>query len=411
MTNLYRYLPTLIKLKDKLASNIDDRSTDEGILEKLVTMISTMFDETDDFIKEILDIQDPDHCDPSYFSHISYILGTMLPTQGTEAQIRFILKNLISHYKTKGTHNSWRTGWLWQGQDPPKVTELWKSTPREVGDYSEAPDSGHALKSARIQLGACVSYCEASCEVSCEYGCEDLVEFGQPLSTQEALAKLAYVDYLRPIHVLLHREAQEVQASSPFPGTQESISHYPAPAYGVTPDPWLGSETFWDSQDRHHTTGEELSVDSQCVSTCELACQGCCEAQCECDPCEVSCQSGGCELSCTDSCEAFCEHACEGTCEGQCAAACQGPCTSLCAGACLSTCEGTCASSCQASCTTTGCMINSCASTCQASCTTNGCMMTSCASTCQCACVTGTCAFSCESNCQASLYCTVHSAQ
>lgn len=371
-TDLYRYLPTFIRIRDRLASGLSDDDPDEAVFEKLVSILASMFDETDAFIQTLVELNDPDRVDTQYFSHISYILGTMLPTGGSEKATRFIIKSLVDHYKTGGTHLSWHRAWAWQEIPDSKVTELWKTEQQEVANYAIMQDAGHTLKSARIDLGSCYTSCESTCESTCESDCEEKVEVGQFLSRSEARRRMRFIEYLRPIHVLLRQEAEEVLLTSGWPTSQDSIGHYPMP-YNALPKVWHGSEVYADFRDEFFQTGDELRPEVQCVAACEVSCQSCCEVECECDPCQIFCQAGGCELFCTENCQAHCEFACEGGCQGACAQGCQaGACTAQCAGACLGSCQGSCAASCQGYCTDSSCT-DSCTTSCAGACTAGSC--------------------------------------
>lgn len=371
-TDLYRYLPTFIRIRDRLASNLSDDDPEEAVFQKLVSILAAIFDETDDFIQALVQFNDPDRVDPIYFSHISYLLGTMLPTGGSEAATRFIIKSLVDHYKTGGTHLSWHRGWSWQDVPDSKITELWKTQQNEIGNYAIVQDVSHTLKSARIDLGSCYTSCESVCESVCESICEQKVEVGQFLTRTEARRRMRFIEYIRPIHVLLRQEAEEVLLQSGWPVSQDTISHYPA-QYNALPPVWLGSEVYAEFADEFPTTGDDLQPEVQCVATCEVSCQSCCEVECECDPCQIFCQVGGCELFCTENCQAHCEFACEGGCQGACAQGCQaGACTAQCAGACLGTCQGSCASSCQGYCTDSSCT-DSCTTSCAGACVAGSC--------------------------------------
>jgi len=394
--DLYKYFPTFIKIRDRLASGIDDADSRETILAKLVYMLDEMFDDTDAFIQELIKLNDPDVVDQQYFSHVSYLLGTMLPNGSNEEESRFIIKQLVNHYKTSGTHHSWHTAWHWLDQPETKVVELFKRDQQEIANYSTVRSANHPLKSARIQLGVCASTCETVCESVCETTCEGIVETGSELPVAEALRRLAYVEYLRPIHVILRQNAEEVLLRSGFPTSQDTIGHYPR-QYNVVPDPWLGSESYGSFQSEFWTAADELEVDVQCVALCEVTCQTCCEAVCECNPCEVVCQVGDCQLQCTEGCQGACEFPCEAVCQFACTACQAGACTASCAGACLGSCQGSCAASCQAYCTDDQC---------QAGCTT--CQAGTCTSSCAGACL-GSCQGACAASCEA--YCTDDSCQ
>ena len=72
--DLYKYYPTFVKLKDRLASGIDDADSRETVLAKLVYMLDQMFDDTDAFIQLLLNLNDPDHhllTDLHYFRGVS----------------------------------------------------------------------------------------------------------------------------------------------------------------------------------------------------------------------------------------------------------------------------------------------------------------------------------------------------
>jgi len=406
--DLYKYWPTFVKLRDRLASGITDEDSRETVLAKLTYLLDQMFDDTDTFIQTLLKLNDPDQVDQQYFSHVSYLLGMMLPNGINEDETRFIIKHLVDHYKTSGTHPSWHTAWAWQSQPETKVVELFKHDQQEVANYSVNRSVNHPLQSARIQLGVCTSSCESICVNTCESVCESIVEVGTEVDIPDALRRLAYIEYLRPIHVLLRREAEDVALSSTFPNSSDTLGHYPI-EYNVEPDPWRGSEVHATHESEFWTSDDELAVDVQCVALCEVSCQACCEAVCECDPCEVTCQVGGCELQCTENCQGNCEFACEGVCQGACAQGCQaGTCTAQCAGACLGNCQGSCAESCQGGCASS-CQ-GDCASSCQGYCTKGSCTDSCtglsqmvCGSSCQGDCVSS-CQGSCASSCQG--YCT-----
>ena len=168
MVDLYKYFPTFIKMRDSLASNLSMDDPREAVLEKLTYMIEQTFDETDAFIQTLLTLNDPDAVDQQYFSHISYLLGTMLPNGASEEETRFIIQQLVNHYKTSGTHLSWYTAWHWSGEEETKVTELYKRDQQEINNYSITRSANHPLKSARIQLGVCASGCESVCVNTCE---------------------------------------------------------------------------------------------------------------------------------------------------------------------------------------------------------------------------------------------------
>ena len=378
MTDLYRYLPTFIRLRDSIAASLVGSS--QGVLERIVEVLASLFDETDAFVEALMGIQDPDTCDSQYFPYISYLLGTLLPAGGSEDEIRFLIKNLASHYKTKGTHPSWQKAWRWQDVTPPQVVELYKSTPNEVGDYEMLPDVNHSLRAARIDFTACAGSCESICESVCESICEQDVEVGVPISRNAAENLLKYVDNLRPVNVLLRRDANEYLLSSGYPTASEELGHYPIP-YGE-PAHWEGSYVEADFEDDIETTYDDLEIDVECLGSCETACQGCCEIQCECATCETRCQTAFCESSCTTGCEGHCEYACEHSC--------QFACTS-CQASCVSGCQyGSCENGCTTECTGSPCEVNSC----ENYCTANNCQ----AGFCQTGCQAGSCtAASCES--------------
>jgi hypothetical protein len=391
--DLYKYYPTFVKLKDRLASGIEDADSRETVLAKLVYMLDQMFDDTDEFIQTLMSLNDPDSVDQQYFSHVSYLLGTILPNGASEEETRFIIKQLVNHYKTSGTHPSWQTAWHWLQQPDTKVVELFKRDQQEVANYSTTRSANHPLKSARVQLGSCSSSCESVCVNTCESACESIVEVGSEVPTQEALRRLGYVEYLRPIHVLLRQEAEEIVTRSGFPRSQDTIGHYPI-VYNEEPDPWRGSEVQAEFRNPFFSSGDELDVEVQCVSICEVSCQSCCEAVCECDPCQVVCQTGGCELQCTANCQGFCEFACEAACQFACTACEAGACTAACAGACLGVCEGACESACQSF----ECQVGTCQGACESICQAHVCETGECQSSCET--TVEVCDFACEGACQ-----------
>lgn len=364
-TNLYRYLPTFVRMRDRLASGLTDEDTEEAVLEKIVACLAEIFDETDEFIQDLVKLTDADQCDPTYFMHLSYVLGTLFPTGGNEAMVRHLIKNVVSFYKTKGTHHSWGKAWAWLGVERPGVVELYKTTPQETINYSAYESVTHPLRAARIDLTTCQSYCQSYCEAACEAYCEEDVEIGTRLTREEALQRLAYVEDYRPIQVLLRLDAEDVQLASQVPQVSDSIGHYP-PEY--EPAVWRGSEVQGDFTDDLVPVQDMLEIDVECVSTCEASCQGCCEVQCECDACETLCQVGSCEQSCTTGCQFHCEFPCEHSCQFACTA-CQASCTT---GDTVNTCSQDCETSCVFGCTVFSAVY--CTACCQTSCTSTTCM-------------------------------------
>lgn len=349
-TNLYKYLPSFLRLRDTLYSaNIRETGT-KPILERLVELVAEEFDETHDFITGIKYLNDPDVVDPQYFMHLSFILGTMIGTQVDETLARWLIKNLVYVYKIKGTQPSWRLEWRRQATDPPEIIELWKTIPNEVGDYTEQQDIDHPLKSARVDFG----FCQTSCESFCESSCESFVETPVLVSREEARRYIAMVEAQRPIHVLLRTQAVILNPNDQYAQSGDTIGPY-AYASGLLTN---GSGVVGYPIDAWGNTLDHVDIQVTCESTCETACQGCCEIQCECDACESNCQAGSCQLACTATCEFTCEWACECSCQFGCTAAgAEGPgeCLSICQTSCQDQCQTECMVKCQTTCQTLDC--------------------------------------------------------
>ena len=69
--HLYKLLPTLLRLKDRLAS-----AGATGNLEKWVGCIEDVANDTEEKIEGLSNLLDADQCDPMYLFYISTFLGT-----------------------------------------------------------------------------------------------------------------------------------------------------------------------------------------------------------------------------------------------------------------------------------------------------------------------------------------------
>jgi hypothetical protein len=285
---------------DALASGGVDA---EGNLKKITYALESEVGVTEDEIAGLADLLDTDKCNPEFLIFISATLGTLIgaePSLG-ETRARWMVRNLVSFYKIKGTQLSWRKRFLRHFNSGElsfwyRAWELWKSIPYEIGNYSRYLDYTHQLRAARYDL----YYLDGE---------------GNPvfLSPHENRALLPYITDIRPIHVLPRMDVilEEVRdVLSPVTESVEITTQVqPIDAIGVLE--------------------ADVAVETSCVSQCETSCEGWCETTCEGAACEVVCQAfcesqseiNICELDCASACEGG---ACEGGCQvGSCQSGCQ----------------------------------------------------------------------------------------
>ena len=395
---LYKLLPSIIRLQDSLAS-----AGDEGNLEKITYALEQETDVTTAEIAGLSTLLDSDTCPEDYLLYQSLAFGSRLNSSWDERTKRWFVKNLVWHYKTKGTHPSWHREWNWSLGVDYGITELEKDEVYAVGGYTR-DDQGYytGLRAARFDV--------------------DNAGGGRiPVAGATDLAE--YIDGVRPIHVLLRKEYTLWDDLDTF---SDASDEWGCVSYCETGVQWSGgtvlgyfNDDFPMPDGGEMGTGDELLVTVTCYATCELSCQGCCEL----DACELAGCQTTCENACQHACEGVCEDPCEAVCQagiqpcfGQCEAACQvfmcqaGDCQGDCEGQwepgppdCTDFCEfgGGCqAGPCEQACQQWVCQSSSCQDGCTCDgCTACNCELKSCEGSCETACQ----AFTCQLNggCQA----------
>ena len=356
--HLYKLLPQIIKLKDKLAS-----CGAPGNLEKWVGCIEDVANSTEEKIEGLSDLLDADQCDPMYLFYLSTFLGTPVGAGSDLTFSRWLVKTLAYFYKIKGTMPSWDKTWWWTLNEHYHAQELYKTIPNEICDRTRTPDYAHTIKSARYDV-----YLDTP---------SGRIWY-TPTQAQPIAAK---IESVRPIHVLLRLFCWHVDVVEQI----EAV------------DSLAGTELVAAVEDQAQTPGAIVDYLYWCANTCQHECQTACEKV---NTCQI--------ISCTTA-------ACQGaTCQ---AGACQyGSCTvGACqyVGACMTVgcqyvscttaaCQGVACmvASCQfVSCTTAGCQYVSCtAMGCQyGSCTVGTCQYGSCTTA---ACQYNPCEIGCETACQ-----------
>ena len=379
---LYKLLPSIIRLKDSLAS-----AGDEGNLEKITYALEQEAMRGRDEIAGLTSLVNPDTCPPRYLLYQSLMLGGDMPAGHTVHWRRNYIKSLVKVWKIKGTHPSWRLRITETGHNANAV-ELYKDEIYEDDGYFTDPGYYGYYRAARF----------------------DLYVGGVRLSRSESEAILAYLELVRPIHVLLRAFMELWDTTDIFPGAfDDNTTYYTQNWEGQVVGQF--SESFDAADDASvritetepfPCTTKNLEIVTDCVVQCELACQDCCEMiSCELY-CTFACEPAGCEGWCENNCQLNCEYGCtagEG-CQLACTAACTYSCTTVCEQACQWGCQDACQAPCQLACE------DLCEPACQGACQLGACE----GGTCQNVCTTGcmlTCELYCEVNCQLTceLYC------
>jgi len=322
---LFDLFPLIIRYKDSLALGSPDA---EGTLRKITYALEQEAGLTAGEIQELTQLLNVDSCPSGFLLHLSHLLGTRVgPTSllGDDYP-RWLIRNLTSFYKIKGTHFSWskRFGYLLRtGVDSNlyRAWELWKAIPYELGDYSRYLDYTHRLRAARFDL----YYLDGS---------------GNPafLAPSDAEPYVEQAEDLRPVHVILRHLHRSIDIEDTITSVTDVIG-------GVSPPPLFSVSMHFSEEvspgptdsavDFEDIGGTDLLLpgpdfEIECTSSCETGCEGYCESTCEWDACEFVCQAGcqfssempDCELDCESSCEGG---SCEGGCQiGSCQSGCQG---------------------------------------------------------------------------------------
>ena len=147
MISLYRLLPLLLQLKDRAYSG-----GAPGNLEKWVGCIEDQANVTEEQIKGLCALIDPDLCPPEYLARIAHMIGQTVNGEWDNPKRRMVLKGLGFLAHISGTYQSWKAALRLDGKPEYSPVELYKSTVNESFDYALSFDYGHAIKSARVDL-------------------------------------------------------------------------------------------------------------------------------------------------------------------------------------------------------------------------------------------------------------------
>ena len=199
MIALYRLLPLLLQLKDRAYSGGAPWN-----LEKWVGCIEDQANATEEQIKGLCDLIDPDLCPPEYLARIAHMIGQTVSGEWSDSRRRMVIKGLGFLAHISGTYQSWKAALRLDGKPEYSPVELYKSKANEVFDYSLSYDYAHMLKSARVDLRA------PGDDPSARYG---LLTEGKALEPY------------RPIHVLVRIDGQSVgETESASTPTEAEVS-------------------------------------------------------------------------------------------------------------------------------------------------------------------------------------------
>lgn len=154
---------------------------------------------------------------------------------------------------------------------------------------------------------------------------------------------LEFLDWVRPIHVLLKPKGVVQNLADTFPLTEDSFDF---DAFGgeeeeEAEEPGAGEPSvgraWYDTAPTPNDggvyipeiTGEPCeAVGLEIIVTCEHSCQLTCQAGCT-HSCETGCQTGPCELACQLFCQLHCQLDCEFDCMTVCEDTCEDACMSF----------------------------------------------------------------------------------
>lgn len=337
---LYKYFPTFVKHRDELAG-VDDAG--EAILQKITYMLEKESGAHSEMIRRTILNIDPDHCDPSRFDYLAFLLGVPIPGDWTDEKRRQYLRQIPGLLKIKGTHLNFAKQAAFIDRPDIWLVELFKTTENEDRYYSRTSGGGFDLKSARVDMLSCSGSCESVCESSCESGFQLQGNWVRPGIAEQILADMGQV---LPVHVVLRREAVFIEPNDAHYPTFDSIGcHYYCESVCESDceageELWPGSYTEYIHSDRGFFPRDRYTIETFCITTCESWCQTCCECGQE-GTCATTCETL-CQLVCESVCQEGCQTDCQGECQSVCQALCESICQTMCTGGCESTCEALC---------------------------------------------------------------------
>jgi len=345
--DLYQHLPEILRIRDELARLPGTGS--KGPLGKFIECLELEGVVQENLAVGIVNLIDPDLVDEDYLIYMSLLFGEAVNENWSEFLKREYVKNLIKTIKTKCTTASWHRRSKEVGRGEIHIYELHKSDVEEDFQYSRQPDPSHPYRSARVDIGTCISSCETVCEISCENACESALE-AAVLSPSQARAVIEDMGDIKPIHVLVRSDGGVESLSDSADNPTEYLSCGSFLEVDANRSKVIGT-----LDDHNPSINENLIGIQTCNSFCETStCQICCEF----------CLESGCATSCQLTCQAWCETNCQSTCEVHCESACESQCEDTCQIVCQTTCQLACQNACQMGCQSS-CQISGCENSCE----------------------------------------------
>lgn len=277
---LYKFLPLVIRLRDKLASG---GINSVGVIQRVVNAVEDEVEVWVEAIQSIYDLNDILECPDQYLRFLAKIIGLDLIGTFTVERQREQIRSFVKVLKAKGTHPGFKAMARIVGYDNNvQLTELYKSDINEEdGDYQVFPDAFHPYKSARVVVS------------------DDVVGDYDPEAGDAVLARVAAT----PVNVRTPTSAVKITVPETAAAVAEAFLLEANLIFNETAQPAV----------------EEFVPESTCTSACESACQDaaevCCNAACEVTGCQTGCQQF-CEATCQQNCEYnSCQTGCQQTCQ------------------------------------------------------------------------------------------------
>ena len=319
---LYNLLPFIIRVRDALASgSLEGEQTTEGVLAKLVSCFEEELGVVEEEIRNLTDLVDIDSCPERFLPFLASLVGGEFSASWSLEKKRNVLKAIGALIKIKACQRSWRAILNWRGYQGYFPWEMCKSRMYEDFDYAPLEEGTelcsyhYPYKSTRIELS------------TGEYN---------PLPYKTTKSLLEFLDWVRPIHVLLKPRGIVRDLTDTFPLAEDSFDfNVLGGEEEPSEEPEPGVERSWydtvstPNDGRVYIpeiTGESCeAVGLEIIVTCEHSCQLACQAGCT-HSCETGCQTGPCELAC----QLFCQLHCQLDCEFDCMTACEDTCEDAC---------------------------------------------------------------------------------
>jgi len=251
MFRLYQLLPAIVRWKDMASRGADV----QGVLERVVDAFEEVVVDVESDIERLGNEADVDSIQLRLFPFLVHLVGGQIDAEWSATKRRVVAKTLVSLWRNKATHPSWRA-WLQANEAVAHDGwELWKSEIYEAEcDYAPYQDYWHPYKAARWDF----------------VDSDDWTR----VSFADSLIGEQLIEVFRPIHVLPRRGIRIQHPSDPlslasgaFEGTVLGLFPDTAP---VLTDPG----TYVSPPDVCGTSGLELTIN--CTAFCETACQTAC---------------------------------------------------------------------------------------------------------------------------------------